>query len=750
MDKTSQEYPIYSYAVSFIFSHGLRRVLDNILPSTILEFLLTCLFMIMGYIVLTIFVLPKAFSESVLRLKNVCSKYPSVKKIIEETKRRNPSRKAYQHVETYYTMMWRRRSGIVHMPDIIEEMPRYLRISIKQDLFWPLFHHSPTLRRRSCAFKRFLCESVHISYKLPGEKFYAGVQCQSNLYYVKSGVVQLISADDGTTPILSVTSGTIFGDVNFLIPHPKKKVTTRCLTYCEVLFLTQADLLKALYKFPEDRKAIMQLYKDKINHAKKLIACKEQMKDLDRSEAEGISWIKSRWWQIFDVISSWKKKSLQLVIPQLNASCELPAESSNYHCAKYLGQLVLCTDGQLQTKSMFVNYQFPWILSPYSSFGSIWKKIVFCTVFIALLIFPHYVITRSHSPIIYFVLLWIDFVYIADLCVSLSTAARIQENEIPTFGNILLERFRSLHFIIDIISTVWIKDILKAIDVQTLHFIVQFNRLLKVYVLFSSHYIKWDINKSPIGAVCRSIILLNICFVIITSYIVYELTRYFPPLTFTYFFGDKIEPVENLKPIVGVIIPWTFQFTFSVHLPMTNLDIDLAIIVSYIAYIVFAYCKAKFLAYLYLRYRDATDYQYFVVNLRNYYHTYGIQKDLLKRLEKYLVCHYNYYKGLNVMDRDSFKHEPYEIYWKVQGEVAQKLIGESQMFANADPAFIRELACASKYVILPKNASINLIGSQCENVTWVVQVSYLRFIVLIKYIFSIFVLIYYDDLWCFQ
>ncbi|CAB3236660.1 unnamed protein product [Arctia plantaginis] len=500
VNKSPEEYPIYSYAVSFVFSHGLRRVLDNILPSTILEFLLTCLLMIAGYIVLTIFVLPKAFSESVLRLKNVCSKYPSVKKIIEETKRRNPSHKAYQHVETYYTTMWRRRSGIVHMPDIMEDMPRYLRVSIKQDLFWPLFHHSPTLRRRSCAFKRFLFECVHISYKLPGERFYAGSQCLSNLYYVKSGVVQLISADDLTTPILSVTSGTIFGDINFLIPHPKRKITIRCLTYCEVLFLTQADLLRALYKFPEDRKAILQLYKDKINHAKKLIACKEQMKDLDRSEAEGIGWIKSRWWQIFDVISTWKKKSLQLEIHQLNASCELPPETSNYHCAKYLGQLVLCTDGQLQTKSMFVNYQFPWILSPYSVFGSIWKKLVICTV-----------------------------------------------------------------------------------------------------------------------------------------------------------------------------------------------------------------------------YRDATDYQYFVVNLKKYYHTYGIQKDLLKRLEKYLVCHYKYYKGLNVMDRDSFKHEPYEIYWKVQGEVAQKIIGESKMFTYADPSFIRELACASKYVILPKTASINLIGSQCENVTWVVH-----------------------------
>lgn len=736
LNQSNIEFSTYVYATSFVTTHGLREVLDNTLPSTVLEFIMTCVFMISGYMIENVIVVPKAFAESMLRILSVCTKYPSVQKIIDETKRRNPSREAYQHVERYYTTMWRRRSGITHMPEIIDELPRYLRLDIKQDLVWPVFYHSPTLRKTSNSFKRWLIESVQMSYKLPGEKFYPGSQHLSNMFYLKSGVVELISTDDGTTPVLSVTSGTIFGDVNFLLPHKKRKVTLRCLTYCEVYSLSRRAIIRGLHKFPEDRKLVMNSFAARLNHAKTLFAYKNQIRGLDRNEDEGIAWIKKRWWEIFDVVSAWKKKYAQNDSQQAVTGCPLPPEESVYHCAKYLGQLVLCTETQLQTKSMFVNDSFPWILSPYSVFGSIWRRIVVVTVFIALCTYPPHIVMDNVPPWFEFIVFWTDIVYAVDLFVSLSTAISIQENESPSFTSVMFERFKSFNFIMDLLSTLWIEKFVIVINKPSLYYSVQFNRLLKIYVLFSSNYIKWDIRKNPIVAVCRKIMVMHFAFVIIMGHLVFLINNYYPEVTINYFFGENLctkqtkTDCEPVNSIFGVTLPWTFESIFPENLPLKEIDIYIALTSCYIGYLIYTYCKGRFLSYLYLKHRDAKNYEYFVLNLKKFYQHHRIQKDLLKRLERYLICHYKYYKGKDVMHPDSFKHEPFEIYWKCQGEVAEQIIGSSKAFNSADPALIRELACASKFIILPRNATLFLYGYKCKYVTWVVQVS--RFLQLIS------------------
>ncbi|XP_075977962.1 uncharacterized protein LOC142977760 [Anticarsia gemmatalis] len=727
INETDSEVSTYIYATTFVATHLLRLMLDETLPSTILEFVLISLFMIVSYVIVNVIVIPKAFAESMLRLRRVCSKYPAVQKIIGETRRRNSSLRAYKHVETYYTTMWKRRSGIVYMPEILEEIPRYLRLEIKQDLLWPLFYHSPTLRKTSNSFKRWLCESMSMSYKLPGEKFYGGSQCLSNLYYLKSGVVQLISADDGITPILSVTSGTILGDVNFLLPHRKRKVALRCLTYCELYYLTRDNLLKALHRFPEDRKIVMNSYIDRLNHAITLFACKRQLRGLDRNEDEGIAWIKARWWEIFNFINIYKKSSAERESQNYSARCELPRETSVYHCAKYLGQLVLCTDAQLQTKSMFVNDHFPWIISPYSAFSSVWKKIVIYAVIVTLCTTPVH-ITIEYSPDwLLFVLVWTDVIYAADICVSLSTAVTIQENETPNFATVMFERCKSLNFILDILSALWLERIVITIQKPELFYTVQFNRLIKIYILFSSDYDKWNIRKNPMVDVCRKIILLHFSFTVIMSHIVCVINMDYQEITTEYFFGATLcsyANETNCEPVsafLGVTLPWTYELIFPEFLPLKQIDVLIAIVVNYFAYIIYAYSKGRFLSYLYLKYRDATNYEYFVLNLKRFYEHYGIHKDLLKRLERYLICQYKYYKGIDVLHPNDFKHEPFQIFWKVQGEVAEKIISDSKAFSHADPALIRELACASNYIIIPRKTILYLFGTQCKNVTWVAQ-----------------------------
>lgn len=671
-------------------------------------------------------VMPKLFAESILSLRRICTFHPHVIRITEETKRRNPSSSAYVNVCKFYTLMWKKRSGITTIPEIISELPRYLRIDIRQDLVWPVFYHSPTLRRTSTAFKRWLCNVIYMDYKLPGEKFFAGPHCHTNLYYLKSGIVELISADDGVTPLLSLTGGTIFGDVSFLIPPLKRNLIVRSVSYCEVFILSRYDILKGMQKYPEDRRHIIASVKERLKHARTLYTCKQHVRGLDRAEDEGLAWLKRRWWEISEAVYNWKYKPKEGLL-----KFELPPEEAVYHCAKYIGQLVLCTDLQLHKKTLFANVKFPWILTPNSIFIRVWKKIVMFTVFVALITYPPNITCRKCQTSFVFVRIWTDLVYGIDICISLMTSP-VKDHVSDNFAAVMFARCKTFKFLLDIFSTVWIEVLTLLAGRPEYYNIFQINRLIKVYVLFSKEYVNdWSIDRGPFFNVCYKVILKNFCNVYIVAYVMYFLILHIPKITPEYYFGDKICYFENGSLAVcdlegeflGIAVKYIYELLFFEYVPLYLNDIYISVTTSYIGFFICMVTKCKIVAYLYLKYREIINYQVFVTNLKRYYVHHKIHADLLRRLDRYLMCQWKYYKGADIMHPNMLKQEPFDIYWKVHGEVAEKIISESKAFAGADPIMVRELAYAAKFLIMPKNATLFLFGVQCRNVTWIVKVS---------------------------
>nr|XP_032517842.1 LOW QUALITY PROTEIN: uncharacterized protein LOC116770465 [Danaus plexippus plexippus] len=724
LNETDVSYSTYVYGISMILSHLINKQYDDIKPSTISEYVVIGFLIICGNLMLIFIIFPKMVAEALLKCRRFCTFYPEVHRIIEETKRHNPSPIAHIDVENFYTLMWKKHHGITSIPEVISQMPRYLRIDIKQDLIWPVFYHSPTLRKTSDAYKRWLCEYVHIDYKLPGQKFYAGPYCKTHLYYLKSGIVQLISCDDGVTPLISVTSGTIFGDISFYLPPSKRNVLTRCLTYCEVLYITRIDVLQSLHMFPEDRHLVLNHVKDRIKHSRILHTCKQHIRGLDRSEDEGIAWVKRRWWEICEAVNSWNKSSRRE-----GDKCQLPAEESSYHCAKYIGQLVLCSNVQLNMKSMFANEKFPWIFVPDSKFGQIWGKIVTATVFFVMLFYPPY-ITRNDIPTWFKSFqLWTDFIYICDICVSLLTSIVRHENVSDNFASVMLARCKSTKFVLDLLSTVWIENLALISGLPHLYAACQFNRLIKIYMLFP----KWNLKRDPLCHTCYKIALIHFAFVYIVSYFLFMIDRKNPSLTTSYFFGevfcksgvsDEKCDFEKGHPL-NVVLAFSLEYLFYEYLPYTLVDIGTAMFISYFFFIIYIYCKSNLVAALYLKYREKCNYQYFVANIKHHYTHHKIHPKLLERLNRYLLCHWKYYNGMDVMHPHLLKNEPYDIYWKVHGELAEKIIKESQAFLFADTTLIRELAYKSRFLILAKNSTLILFGILCKNVSWVVQGSIL-------------------------
>lgn len=718
----------YIYGSSFILSFFVNTLVDELKPNTYAEFAITILFMIVGYLLYVFVLVPKIFAESVLSLRRICSFHPRVSRIIEETKRRNPSPNAHILVEKFYALIWKKRKGITSIPDIITELPRYLRIDIRQDLVWPVFYHSPTFRKTSQSFKRFLCDYIHLDYKLPGERFFAGPHCYTHLYYLKSGIVQIISADDSTSPLLSVSGGTIFGDVSFAIPPYNRRVIVRCLTYCEVFFIPRADILRSLNKFPEDRLLVFNLANQRMKHARSLYNCKQNVKGIDRSEDEGIAWLKRRWWEISDILSERKSD-----IKNRHKS-ELPPEEAPYHCAKYIGQVVLCTNVQLQRKSMFANVGFPWILLPQSSFGAAWNNIVIFTVYLVLIFYPPN-LSRDIMPAWFLVMQhFVDLVYVCDIVVSLMTSLEHQESLSISFATVMFARFKRFHFILDVLSTVWIENLVIIMGIPKYAKISQFNRLIKVYMFFTTRYsTDWKMKKTPMANVVFLIALIHFCFSYVLGYFYYLIEEETPNLSAYYRFGTSIcskknDPKncdEKTRYVLEIAIAWTFELNFSEFVPSSFLDVGVGMFLSFVSYITFMITKLKFMAVLYLKLNDIDNYHCLVSNLKQHYKHHKLHNDLMRRLNRFLFCHWKYYHGMDVMHANLLKDEPYDIYWKLHGEKAVKLIGESPAFLGADPFLVRELAHIAKFLIVPKKTVLFMLGVRSKNVTWIANVSIL-------------------------
>lgn len=705
----------------------MHKLVDEIRPRTIIEFQIATAALIIGYLSWSLIIMPKFFAEGLLRTRRIATFNNRVKRIIEEIQRRNPDKEAHKEVEKFYSLMWEKRKGITSIPEVMNELPVYLRLDIKLDLVWPVFHHSPTFRKTSSAYKRWLCEFIRLEYKLPGERFFTGNHCYTNLYYIKTGIVQIFSTDDSTTALLSVTSGTLFGDNSFVTPPLNRKLIVRCLTYCEIFVISRAAILNSLHKFPEDRRNIMTLVRARIKHARTLYACKQQIRGFNRTEDEGTAWIRKRWWEIYNIVSHYKKTK--------DKKCQLPLEENYYHCAKYIGQLVLCSESQLQENAMFLRATFPWILTSRTSFGYAWQQIVYITVWIVLICYPPNLLqlVLNDGPEWFLYLQYtVNLIFFFDILITLMTSQKSENYLSRSPQEVFFSRFKDIYFTLDLLATCWTEYFFVAIGKTEYMHLGQFNRLLKVYVLFHSRYKpSWTRKNDPVYRLLYTISLMHFIYFYAFGYFVYICASLTPALTIKHFFGDVCLMIGQIvyycKPrnlgVLNIPMDYAFELLFPSVPGKTIYDTSVRLVLLFSTYVIDVFTKATILPILYLKYRDIVNYQYFVYNLKQHYAHHHIHPGLMKRLDRYLVCQWKNYKGMDIIHPTSLRDEPYDIYWKLQGEIAEKIISESGVFKDADPHFIRELVNKAKFMILPKNSTILLFGAEHTIIAWLVKVS---------------------------
>lgn len=79
------------------------------------------------------------------------------------------------------------------------------------------------------------------------------------MIYIKSGIIQILSEEDGETPIFSLTSGTCLGESSLSISYPSG-CTVVSKDVCDLAILHKRDFLR-----------LTKIYQDKIIQVNKTV-----------------------------------------------------------------------------------------------------------------------------------------------------------------------------------------------------------------------------------------------------------------------------------------------------------------------------------------------------------------------------------------------------------------------------------------------------------------------------------------------
>lgn len=120
---------------------------------------------------------------------------------------------------------------------------------LQMDISWVPLKHSHLFRNEDIFFLRAVAALMQHKYLCPGEIIYKRNKFKTEMIYVKSGIVVVLSEADGETPIFSLTSGTCLGESTLFISS-LSSCTVIAKDTCELAVLNRKDFIRVSRQFP--------------------------------------------------------------------------------------------------------------------------------------------------------------------------------------------------------------------------------------------------------------------------------------------------------------------------------------------------------------------------------------------------------------------------------------------------------------------------------------------------------------------
>jgi len=223
-------------------------------PQTDLDrafLLLTCLFVLF---VATAIV--AAFVEFVRHLREDKDEWRErIARIKLFMSNKNLSPELAERVLQYYDQLWSRKEGLEE-ESILEDLPKNLRTEVAFHMNGEIIRKVPFFADATQGFISELVNLLSPEIYSPGEFIVKYGDLASEMYFIKNGVVEVISAANEVLAKLS--DGSFFGEIALLY-ESKRTASIKASSYCDIYVLRKRDLEKVLRRYPEQSDYMMEM-----------------------------------------------------------------------------------------------------------------------------------------------------------------------------------------------------------------------------------------------------------------------------------------------------------------------------------------------------------------------------------------------------------------------------------------------------------------------------------------------------------
>ncbi len=152
-----------------------------------------------------------------------------------------------RRVNNYYDYLWESRRGY-NETAVIEELPLSLKTQITLQMNKELIQKVPLFEHAPDSFLKEVILNLEPVIFTPGDYIMEAGEMGYEMYFISSGRVEILSADESIT-LATLTAGAFIGEMALLLSTPRT-ATVKAVEYCDLYMLTKDMVDSILTRYP--------------------------------------------------------------------------------------------------------------------------------------------------------------------------------------------------------------------------------------------------------------------------------------------------------------------------------------------------------------------------------------------------------------------------------------------------------------------------------------------------------------------
>lgn len=632
---------------------------------------------------------------------------------------RNYHESLYNTCLSFYITIWEKRKCSLSRHLVEKNIPKIMFKEIYLDISWAAFKHSHVFRNEETHLLRKVAELMQHKFYAPGEVLFKQHVNKEAMMYVTTGIIQILSEENGETPILSLSAGTCIGESTLFISYPSNW-TVVCKTYCEIEVLQKKDFVKLSAIYPEKYKQMTRSIRKrhlKAVHLQKVL--RYQWKKLNVENPETIT---------------------MMFVKHTLRETQSPSEVENdesewdrrYAFYLYFFDMYVITEKmELTTDSIFLKRGFPRIFHPTSIFLDGWHISIAALTLAFAFFYPLYVFYCGaiNGATHFLIYISISCLWLTDLYIQMSTAVKTKKVSLTTISSITYYKLRKGYLLIDIIVLLPVAFFLLLIKGKITYQSFVISELHKLLKLYKLKYLFIKIERLDL---MNTITLRYMkCFIasfflfFYTAMIFYTLVcdddgcslAYLEHLT-KYTKLNVTNKQHQIIHFYAMASLFLADISYTDFLRIIKLYAN-RIVISIIVQLVYTFLNIFIIAFMAivetLKESEWHRYKEYLLSMQNMAEDFNLSTVNRKRIEFYLKTHYWVDKGVMVLNptlfSDNMSPNLYALYRRV---LYGRFLHHLPLFAGLSESIIMDAISLIKVKNFPSGEVITYAGEVCK------------------------------------